>query len=45
MVRLKGERREQKRERKEAKARRASNRKARLVLQQAAAKRLGLQPP
>ena len=39
---LKSERRDQKRDRKVAKARRASNRKALFVLQQAAAKRLGL---
>lgn len=39
---LKSERRDQKRDRKVAKARRASNRKALFVLQQATAKRLGL---
>ena len=41
---LKSERRDRKRERKVAKVRRASNRKALFVLQQAAAKRLGLPP-
>ena len=41
---LKSERRDQKRDRKVAKLRRASNRKALFVLQQAAAKRLGLNP-
>ena len=39
---LKSERRDQKRDRKVAKDRRASNRKALFVLQQATAKRLGL---
>ena len=39
---LKSERRDQKRDRKLAKARRASNRKALFVLQQATAQRLGL---
>ena len=38
---LKSERRDQKRERKAAKAKRASNRKALFVLQQAMANRLG----
>lgn len=38
---LKSERREQKRDRKTAKVRRASNRKALFVLQQAMANRLG----
>ena len=41
---LKSERRDQKRDRKVAKARRASNRKALFVLQQATAKRLGPYP-
>lgn len=41
---LKSERRDQKRDRKVAKARRASNRKALFVLQQATARRLGLNP-
>ena len=41
---LKSERRDQKRDRKVAKVRRASNRKALFVLQQAAAKRLRLNP-
>ena len=39
---LKSERRDQKRDRKAAKLRRASNRKPRFVLQYATAKRLGL---
>ena len=41
---LKSERRDQKRDRRLAKARRASNRKALFVLQQATAQRLGLNP-
>ena len=41
---LKSERRDRKRDRKVAKVRRASNRKSLFVLQQAAAKRLGLNP-
>ena len=41
---LKSERRDRKRDRKLAKVRRASNRKALFVLQQAAAKRLRLNP-
>ena len=40
---LKSERRDQKRDRRLAKQRRASNRKALFVLQQATARRLGLQ--
>ena len=43
-VMLKSERRDQKRERRVAKVRRASNRKALFVWQQATAKRLGLNP-
>ena len=41
---LKSERRDRKRDRKVAKVRRASNRKALFILQQAVAKRLGLNP-